>query len=171
MESIHTSNPDNAPAGTYLIFDNYPFKLAVIQQLMYEADLLGSKYNGGDQYFEAYGDVSDVSERVSIDRLMPYIEQGNHFFESLNIPRALADKVTKLYVGEELDVYYHINPQWLDFEEYFDDGADFDILAISERELKQFPNLKSIVFNMYHTPPDALITQLEESGIEVGLFA
>ena len=132
MESMHTSNPDNAPAGTYLIFDNYPFKLAVIQQL---------------------------------------IEQGNHFFESLNIPRALADKVTKLYVGEELDVYYHINPQWLDFEEYFDDGADFDILAISERELKQFPNLKSIVFNMYHTPPDALISQLEESGIEVGLFA
>ena len=41
----------------------------------------------------------------------------------------------------------------------------------SERELKQFPNLKSIVFNMYHLPPDALISQLEESGIEVGLFA
>ncbi len=171
MGPSHSLTQDTAPAGAYLVFDHYPFKLAVIQQLMYEFDLLGDQYYGGDQYFETYGDVSNVSERISIHRLAPYIEQGNHFFESLNIPCSLADKVTELYVGEELDVYYHINPQWLDFEDYFDNGADFDITAISERELKQFPNLKSIVFNMYHLPPDALISQLEESGIEVGLFA
>ncbi len=171
MGMWNQSKQDTAPDEPFLVFDNYPFKLAVIQQLMYESDLLGNKYYGGDQYFETYGDVSNVSERVSIDRLLPYIEQGNHFFESLNIPLSLADKVTELYVGEELDVYYHINPQWLDFEDYFDDGADFDIVAISDRELKQFPNLKSIVFNMYHTPPDELVDHLEELGIEVDLFA
>ena len=160
---------DTAPAEPFLLFDNFPFKLAVIQQLMYESDLLGNKYYGGDQYFETYGDVSNVSERISINRLAPYIEQGNQFFQSLDIPQSLADRVTELYVGEELDVYYHINPQWLDFEDYFDDGADFDIVAISERELKQFPNLKSIVFNMYHTPPEELVDQLESQGIEVYL--
>lgn len=171
MGMINDSVQNTTPVEPFLIFDNYPFKLAVIQQLMYESDLLGNKYYGGDQYFETYGDVSNVSERVSIDRLIPYIEQGNQFYESLNIPRSLADKVTELYVGEELDVYYHINPQWLDFEDYFDDGADFDIVAISERELKQFPNLKTITFNMYHTPPEELVEQLEELGIEVDLFA
>lgn len=171
MEMTNRSDQETAPNGPFLIFDNYPFKLAVIQQLMYESELLGNKYDGGDQYFETYGDVSNVSQRVSIDRLIPYIEQGNHFFESLNIPRSLADKVTELYVGEELDVYYHINPQWLDFEDYFDDGADFDIVAISDRELKQFPNLRSIVFNMYHTPPDELVDHLEELGIEVDFFS
>ena len=72
-------------------------------------------------------------------------------------------------MGEELDVYYQINPQWLDFEEYFDDGADFDIVAISERELKQFPNLRSITFNMYHTPPEALVKRLEGWGLNVTL--
>ena len=151
----------------FLVFDNYPFKLAVIQQLMYEADLLGEQYEGGDQYFETYGDVSNASETASLRRLVPYIEQGNQFFEDLKIPCALADKVTELYVGEELDVYYQINPQWLDFEDYFDDGADFDIVEVSERELRQFPNLKSVTFNMYHTPPDAVIEQLEALGIEV----
>lgn len=170
MGMTNDSVQNTTPSGPFLVFDNYPFKLAVIQQLMYESDLLGNKYYGGDQYFETYGDVSNVSERVSIDRLIPYIEQGNHFYESLNIPQSLADKVTELYVGEELDVYYHINPQWLDFEDYFDDGADFDIVAISERELKQFPNLKTITFNMYHTPPEELVEQLEARGIQVDLF-
>lgn len=164
-------NPYTASAGEFLVFDNFPFKLAVIQQLMYEFGLLGDKYYGGDHYFETYGDVSLVSEKVSVSRLKPFIEQGNQFFQALNIPRSLADRVTELYVGEELDVYYQINPQWLDFEDYYDDGADFDIVAISERELKQFPNLKSITFNMYHTPPDELVDQLEAMGIKVEFFA
>lgn len=171
MGMLKQSGQEAPAAGAFLVFDNYPFKLAVIQQLMYEAELLGDKYYGGDRYFETYGDVTHIPERVCLDRLEPFIEEGNQFFQSLEIPSNLADQVIQLYVGEELDVYYHINPQWLDFEDYFDDGADFDITAISERELKQFPNLKSITFNMYHTPPDELIDQLEALGIEVDLFA
>lgn len=104
MEMLSQAKQDAATDGAFLVFDNYPFKLAVIQQLMYESELLGDKYCGGDQYFETYGDVSNVAERVSLKRLTPYIEQGNHFFESLNIPCTLADKVTKLYVGEELGI-------------------------------------------------------------------
>lgn len=164
-------NQNTASAEEFLIFDNYPFKLAVVQQLMYEDELLGDKYCGGDQYFETYGDAENASETVSLKRLEPYIEQGNQFFQVLKIPCSLADKITELYVGEELDVYYQINPQWLDFDDYFDDGADFDIVAVSERELKQFPNLKSFTFNMYHMPPDEVIEQLEALGIEVNLMA
>lgn len=151
----------------FLVFDNYPFKLAVIQLLMYELELLGSKYNGGDAYFEQYEDVAEVSDEESIKRLMPYIEKGNTYFGELKIPCSLADKVTELYVGDELDVYFHINPQWLDFDEYFEDGKEFDIVDISEEEIKQFPNLKYITFNMYHEPPKELIEKLEGWGIEV----
>lgn len=151
----------------FLVFDNYPFKLAVIQLLMYDLELLGSKYNGGDAYFEQYEDFAEVSDEESINRLMSYIEKGNTYFRELKIPYSLADKVTELYVGEELDVYFHINPQWLDFDEYFEDGKDFDIVDISEEEIKQFPNLKYITFNMYHEPPKELIEKLEGWGIEV----
>lgn len=75
--------------------------------------------------------------------------------------------VTKLYVGEELEVYYQINPQWMDFDEYFEDGKDFDITDISERELRQFPNLTSITFNMYHAPSEELVEKLKSWEIEV----
>lgn len=51
---------ENKQQSEFLIFDNYPFKLAVIQLLMYELELLGSKYNGGNEYFEQYKDVAEV---------------------------------------------------------------------------------------------------------------
>lgn len=153
----------------FLLFDNYPFKLAVIQQLMYEQEALGSKYNGGDRYFETYTDVAEASEEESINRLKPYIEQGNLFFSELNIPCSLANKITELYVGEELDAYYQINPQWIDFDEYFEDGKAFDITDISEREIRQFPKLKVITFNMYHEPPEELVNKIKSWGIEVNL--
>ena len=155
------------PEGEFLVFDNLPFKLAVAQKLMYEQGLLGNKYRGGDEYFQRYGDVEEVSEEESIARLEPYIERGSQFFQALKIPASLAGTVTDLYVGEELEIYFQINPQYLDFDEYFQDRADFDILDISERELKQFPNLKYIMFNMYHTPPDELVKKLEGVGIQV----
>ena len=69
MGMINDSVQNTTPVEPVLIFDNYPFKLAVIQQLMYESDLLGDKYYGGDQYFETYGDVSHIPERVCLDRL------------------------------------------------------------------------------------------------------
>ena len=153
----------------YLVFDNYPFKLAVVQQLMYEQELLENRYTGGDQYFERYTDAAEASDEESIRRLKPYIMQGTQFFRDLNIPLSLADEITELYVGAESNVYYQINPQWLDFDEYFEDGKDFDIMDISEREIRQFPKLASITFNMYHTPPEELVKKIKGWGIEVHL--
>ena len=70
-------------------------------------------------------------------------------------------------MGEELDVYYQINPQWGDFE-CFEDGDAFDIKDISQREIRQFPNLKEVLFfNMYHDPPEELIRKLEGWGYTV----
>lgn len=152
----------------YLEFDNLPFKLAVIEVLMYEHKLLGEPYNGADEYFERYeADYVTASEEESIRRLKEYIERGNKFFFELKIPCSLAPGIRFLYSGEEMKVYGNINPQYLDFEKYFDWGADFDITDISEREIKQFPNLEGITFNMYHDPPKELICKLEGWGIKI----
>lgn len=154
-----------APAGGFLVFDNLPFKLAVAQKLMYEQGLLGAKYQGGDEYFERYDDVEEVSEEESLARLKPYITRGSAFFHGLNIPSSMASEITELYVGEELEIYFQINPQWLDFDGCFE--KDFDITAVSEREVRQFPNLRSVTFDMYHTPPEALVERLRGFGIQV----
>lgn len=151
----------------FLVFDNLPFKLTVIEVLMYELELLGEPYNGADDFFERYkADIDTVSDEVVIGRLGEYIERGTKFFEELKIPRSLAPRIRYLYTGEEMNVYGNINPLWLDFEE-FDDGAMFAITDISRREIKQFPNLDGITFNMYLDPPEELIRKLEGWGIEI----
>lgn len=151
----------------FLVFDNLPFKLTVIEPLMYVWKLLGEPYNGCAEYFEEYkADFVTVSEEESLERLEPYIERGIKFFTELKIPRSLAPKIRYLYTGEEMSVYGNINPQWLDWEKY-EDGAMFTITDISEREIKQFPNLEGFTFNMYLDPPDELLRKLENWGIEI----
>ena len=152
----------------YLEFDSFPFKLAVVQELMYEQKLLGEPYRGGDAFMERYaGDLETISEETALQRLLPHIEEAEAYFRALKIPASLAGQIKSLYVGEELDIYYQINPQWGDFD-CFEDGAAFDIKDITEREIRQFPNLKeALFFNMYHDPPEALLQKLEGWGYAV----
>lgn len=108
-----------------------------------------------------------VSEETALQRLLPHIEEAEAYFRALKIPASLAGQIKSLYVGEELDIYYQINPQWGDFD-CFEDGDAFDIKDISEREIRQFPNLKeALFFNMYHDPPEALLQKLEGWGYAV----
>ena len=151
----------------FLVFDNLPFKLMVIEVLMYEQKLLGEPYNAADEFFDKYEAYClTASEDELIEVTEKYIERGVKHFSELKIPRALASEIRELYSGEEMNVYANINPQWLDIKQY-EDGAMFTVTDISEREIKQFPNLKSITFNMYLDPPDALLRKLEDWGIEV----
>ena len=151
----------------FLVFDNLPFKLMVIEVLMYEQKLLGEPYNAADEFFERYEAYClTASENEQIKVIERYIERGVKYFTELEIPRSLASEIRALYTGEEMNVYSNINPQWLDFKQY-EDGAMFTVTDISEREIKQLPNLKSITFNMYLDPPEALIRKLEGWGVEV----
>ena len=153
--------------GEFLVFDDLPFKLTVIEVLMYKLRLLGEPYNASDEFFERYEAYClTASEEEQIKVIEKYIDRGVKFFTELEIPCALASEITELYSGEEMKVYSNINPQWLDIRQY-EDGAMFTVTDISEREIKQFPNLKSITFNMYRDPPEALLQKLENWGIEV----
>ena len=151
----------------FLVFDNLPFKLTVIEVLMYQLKLLGEPYNAADEFFERYNsDYLTVSDEEALRRLDEYIERGLKFFGELKIPCSLAPKIRYLYTGEEMNVYGNINPQWLDWEKY-EDGAMFAVTDISEREIKQFPNLEGITFNMYLDPPEELLRKWEGWGIEI----
>ena len=150
----------------YLEFEHLPFKLTVIQVLMYDKKLLVPEYLGGDMFFEINPDFSDLPETEAIARLEQHIQEALAYFQELKIPGSLADEISFLYSGDELDIYYHINPQWLDFDEYFEDGKLFDVTDISEAEIRQFPNLKAMQFNMVHDAPAGLIQKLHQWGIE-----
>lgn len=153
------------PRGEPLEFDNLNFKLAIIQNLMYEQDVLKPKYMLGPTYFQIYNDVKEVSDEVALKRLKSYIDEGERYFQNLEIPSGLARKVTYLECNVDTAIYFHINPQWDDYKQYFDDGHRYDVTAISEDELSQFPNLEYIRFGA--KPPEALVRQLLEWGYEV----
>ena len=109
----------------YLEFEHLPFKLTVIQALMYDRKLLLPEYLGGDLFFENNPDFGDLPETEAIARLEQHIQEALAYFQELKIPGSLADEISFLYSGDEMDVYYHINPQWLDYDEYFEDGKPY----------------------------------------------
>lgn len=160
----------NAETASYINFDNLTFKLAVIEELTYVQKLIQETSESGDQFFEKYPDYETVDEKEEIRRLEEWEKEMLTYYENVKIPSDLAAYVKKVYVGEENKVYYNVNPQWLDYDEYFDNGKQFMITDVSEEEMKQFPNLKTFMFQMYDAPAPELVDKLKKHGYEVEII-
>ena len=112
-----------------LQFENLNFKLAVIQVLMYDLNLL-------KPCFDIY-DFADEHKELEINTdSYTVIEPALNFFIKLSIPREFAQYVEKIDMDGGNEVYMNISPQW--------DGEDecFDLNNITSSEIRQFPNLK-----------------------------
>jgi hypothetical protein len=119
---------DNNTEGI-LQFENLNFKLAVIQVLMYDLNLLRP-------CFDIY-DFADEHKELEINTdSYTVIEPALNFFRELSIPREFAQYVEKIDMDGGSEVYMNIIPQW--------DGEDecFDLNNITFSEIRQFPNLK-----------------------------
>lgn len=112
-----------------LEFDNFNFKLAIIQVLMYELEVL-------EPYFDIY-DFAEQYEGKEIDTESTKAPRPVvNFFTKLPIPKRLAEQVLEIDMDGGNEIYANIIPQWDGEDEYF------DLNSITEKELKQFPNLK-----------------------------
>ena len=115
--------------GGILHFDNLNFKLAIIQVLMYDLQLLKPEfdiYDFADQY---------KGEKIDTDS-DTIIEPAMNFFKEMEIPKKFAPYVEMIYMDGGNDLYMNIIPQWNG-----EDGS-FDLNEITLAELQQFPNLK-----------------------------
>ena len=112
----------------YLQFDNFNFKLAIIQELMYDINVLQPEFDIYEFAKEYKGEEIDTE----IDTV---IEPALEYFKNLQIPKSLAKEVGSFYMDGGNEVYMNIIPQW--------DGEDgyFDLNDVSLTELRQFPNL------------------------------
>lgn len=118
------------PKEPVLAFTHLNFKLAVIQRLMYELEVLTPRFDIFDFAAQYSGKPIDTeSETV--------IRPALNWFKRLPIPARLASELTSFTMDGGDDVYMNIIPQW--------DGEDdvFDLDAVSTAELAQFPNLRS----------------------------
>ena len=137
-----------------LVFDNFNFKLVIIEQLMYKKGLLTPKFDIYEFAEEHRGKKIDVEE----DGYEP-IGAALKWFKDLQIPAALADEVEELLFDGGLSVYHGIYPFWDGEDEYF------DVTKISDRELGQFKNLKKAM--VVSCISQAAIEALKKHGIEV----
>ena len=112
-----------------LRFDNINFKLAIIQVLMYDLEVLKPVFN-----------IFDFAEEVielNIDtESMEIIQPALDYMINLPIPKKYAEQVQEIYMDGGNEIYLNLISQW--------DGEDdgFDLNEVSLKELQQFPNLK-----------------------------
>ena len=144
------------PIEPVLKFDTFNFKLAVIEVLMYEKELLTPK-------LDVYEFVKQYKLRkIDIDNEgYEPIPEVRKWLEELPIPAQLADNITEIEMDGGSEIYTQLCPFW--------DGEDevFNLNTITESELRQFPNLKHIT--LMSSKPEQVLPVLERCGIKADL--
>lgn len=138
-----------------LKFNNFNFKLCIIQVLMYKKNLLLPK-------FDAYEFAKEYENReIDIDEEgYEPIKEIVDWFKKIEIPVSLASNIEEIIMDGGNEIYTQIIPFW--------DGEDdyFDVKDITEEEIKQFPNFKKITL-LPSENNAKLIEKLKKYGIEV----
>lgn len=138
----------------FLEFDNFNFKLAIIQELMYDQDRLSPEF---DVYDFCEENLPEIDPDDFCETPIPEVRA---YFEELAIPKTYAGAVESLFFDGGNEIYGQLIPQW--------DGEDgqFDLEAVSEKELAQFPNLKTIDGTIFPFS-DEVRALFEAKGIEI----
>ena len=138
----------------FLQFDNFNFKLAIIQELMYEQNVLEPRF---DVYSFCESENLSVDPEDFYETPIPEVEA---YFEQLEIPKEYAQNVESLFFDGGNDIYAQLIPLW--------DGEDdqFDLGYVSEKELSQFSNLKIIDGTIFPFPKEVR-DLFESKGIEI----
>ena len=139
----------------FLHFDHLNFKLAIIQVLMYEEEVLNPAFDIFD-FAKEFSDLDIDTESMEI------IQPALDYFEKLQIPKEYAQHVQEIDMDGGNEIYMNLIPQW--------DGEDetFDLNDVSEEELKQFPNLEEATIMSSNF--EQVKAVFEEAGIAVDLL-
>ncbi|GLY50305.1 hypothetical protein [Lentzea sp. NBRC 102530] len=128
-------------------FVDAKFKLAVVQELMYNQGLL-PRFDLRE-YAAEQGFTYDDGSFEAVPEALAY-------FAALEVPVELAEKVTEIYMDGGNEIYLEIAPGW--------DGEDglFDVHEFAD--VRHFPNLKSMT--LLYTGNEEALTALRAQGIE-----
>jgi len=140
--------------GNTIQFQDFNFKLLIIEELMYNQALLKPKFDVYE-FVKLYRKREINIENEGDDPIPEVIK----YFEMLEIDEELAKEVVELYQDGGNYIYSNIIPFWSGENGYFDIGSYADV--------KLFPNLKRMtVFKMDKKEVEIL----ETKGIDVELL-
>jgi|LakMenEpi03Aug12_release.lakeMendotaPanAssembly.Ray.scaffolds.fasta_scaffold989774_2 hypothetical protein len=131
-------------------FTDFNFKLAVIQVLMYEKKVL-------QPAFDIHNFVRKYTGRkINIEKegykIIPEVKK---FFEDLEIPSELLNKVEKIYQGSN-KIYLQLCPFWSGEDELFN--------ITKTEDLRLLPNLKKIT--LYYDDEKKMVNEFKAKGID-----
>ncbi len=128
-------------------FADTNFKLAVVQELMYDQSLL-PKFRLANHAAEQ-GFTYDAWSVEAVPEALAH-------FEALEVPVELAEKITKIEMDGGNEIYLEIAPGW--------DGED-DLFDVDEfADLRHFPNLRSMT--LLYTGNEEALEVLRARGID-----
>ena len=141
------------PDEECLVFDTFNFKLAVINELMYNQLVL-------KPYFDIYDFMAFKKAHWNLET-DKNIRAAVQYFRELPVPSRLADLVTKIEMDGSDEIYMQIAPEW--------DGRDdrFDFYKLTEREIIQFRNLHEMTVFGSSRDVAGLRKMCETLGIKV----
>src|SRR5690606_4001244 len=132
-------------------FRDFGFKLSIIQELMYNKELLEPKF---DLYeFVEWYDKRKIDIEEEGYQPIPEIIQ---YFKDLPIPKKYASEITEIYQDGGNEIYLQLLP----FGEGWEDYWDIEIA----QDAKQFPNLKKAVLCY---AKENVFNELNQIGVDV----
>ncbi|UOQ70754.1 DUF6892 domain-containing protein [Hymenobacter cellulosilyticus] len=132
-------------------FQDFNFKLAVIQVLMYEQELLQPAFS-----LRAFAKTYQ-GRRIDIEKDgYDIIPEVRDYFLALEIPAALLTQVEEIYQDGGDDIYHHLYPFW--------DGEDETFTITSTADLALLPNLRKMT--LFYDDREEMIAQFQAQGIE-----
>lgn len=138
-------------SGEKIEFTDFNFKLAIIEELMYNKELLKPKFNVYE--FEEIKKIDGFSATEGGYEPIPEVVE---YFKALEIDKKFSEQVNEIYQDGGNQIYMNIAPQW--------DGED-DVFNIqSFEDIKHFPNLKKMT--LFETDIK-IIEELKSKGIEI----
>jgi len=134
-----------------LTFKDFNFKLAIIQELMYNQNLISPQ-------FEVYDFIENYQNRkIDIDEEgYDPIPEVVTFFEELEIPAKFANSIEKIYMDGGNDIYMQICPYW--------DGEDDIFNITSAEDCHLFPNLKKVT--LFYSDNKQILEDFKNKGVE-----
>ena len=132
-------------------FQDINFKLCVIQELMYNENLIEPEFDIYD-FVETYQgrDIDIDAEGYDI------IPEALIYFKNLEIPEELLATITEIYQDGGDDIYMNICPFW--------DGEDERFNIRSAEDVALLPNLEKMT--VFYDEDEKLLEALEDKGIE-----
>lgn len=138
-------------SGEKIEFKDFNFKLAIIEELMYNKKILTPKF---DVY--EFGEFYDKREIDIEEEGYEPIPEVVEYFKKLEIDKKFAEEITEIYQDGGNEIYMNITPFW--------DGEDDEFNIRNYEDLKYFPNLKKMT--LFETDIK-VIEELKSKGIEI----